>query len=1223
MPPVWTAAQAAAINIRGCDLLVSAAAGSGKTAALTERIIRAITREDNPLDITRILAVTFTRAAAAELRRRISQALSEHLLAEPGNTRLVGQLMLLGSAKICTIDAFYNEIVKTYFQRTNLPAGYRIADDAELTLLQKAVMESLINRSFAAGGTFPVLADNFTGNRDDRQLADFFIGLYENIRVFPEGVGFLSTYAEILKNEAGLGFFHTRAGRVLSDRLCEELECYLWIFNTALANFMDDAAWKAAYSEGYTADRDHILALLEAIRSCDYDTARETALSYSPKKLKTLRNKTPEIERFYSQRNKIKYRLMEIAARYFSRPGSTIPDTFKKTAEVCLGLYDFLSQYEKELREEKLSRGICDFEDIRRITLELLVDQNGQPTDIAREYACRFDEILIDEYQDVDRVQDMIFRALSTCCNRFMVGDIKQSIYSFRGAEPSLFSGYRARYKIWNAGRRYKPEPAGLSVFMSNNFRCDENIINFVNLVCLRIFPACASLGYVPEDNLIFSKKTPAGYRPPPVVVTLIHKGSAEDSGKDAGDSAPGASDNEAMLGQPELRYIAGEISRLLREEKNADGSPVKPGDIAVLCRKRDTCGRVAEALGALGIPATSDNESGYYTDPAVSLIISLLTVIDNPQKDIPLAAVLRSPLFGFTMDDLICIRRQAEESCSLYDALELASTQDGNLAGRCRRFVEKLSAYRVLSRSLPADELLRHILRDISAFSLAGGSEGQERLLRLYEYARRFEAGSFRGLYNFIHYVNNAIEAEAKLGEEAAEPSEDAVNVITIHHAKGLEFNICFVAGCGKEFNFSKIRGADFLPDPEVGPAVRLRDPTGLARVNNQLMRAAVLKQQRCDTEEEMRLLYVAMTRARERLYLTAWLGGRQKLENKLDDIEILRRYPGSFAVLSAKSYLDWLLLSLDREPPAGAPYEFKIITDNEVPQPVRPAPADSRTKKEQEDRTSRDPAELERLFDERFSFVYPHAHLTRLPAKLSVSRLYPGILDEGDNSYDLSEVSGAGKVTVSELLPTTKKPASPPAFAADKKAADSAERGTATHVFLQFCNFERCRAHGIDSELAYLIEKKFISKHLAYLVDKRQIEAFFNSDLYALLSRAKWIRREQRFNILLPASLFTERPGLAAELKDEELLIQGVVDLFFEDGDGRLILCDYKTDHLTPAELADPKLAAAKLGERYKPQLSYYASALSRICGRRPDRVVIYSTPLGGTVDVEVDIF
>ena len=363
---------------RGCDF-VSAAAGSGKTRS-DRRIIR-LSREDNPLDITRILAVTFTRAAAAELRRRISQALSERLLSEPDNTRLAGQLMLLGSAKICTIDAFYNEIVKTYFQRTNLPAGYRIADDAELTLLRKSVMESLINRSFATGGAFPELADNFTSNRDDRTLLDFFIKLYEDIRKYPEGLGFLCSYVELLEKEAEAGFFHTRAGEIFAGRLREELEYYLWILNSALERFSVDAAWTAAHSKGFMADRDHILLLLGAVKARNYDAARQVALSYSPVDLSPLKAKTPAIER-YRRVAQNKKQAENNRSRLFLRPDSAIPIYSEKPPRFA-GLM-ISCQNMKKNSARKSSPAGCDFEDIRRLTLELLVDPNGRPTDIAR-----------------------------------------------------------------------------------------------------------------------------------------------------------------------------------------------------------------------------------------------------------------------------------------------------------------------------------------------------------------------------------------------------------------------------------------------------------------------------------------------------------------------------------------------------------------------------------------------------------------------------------------------------------------------------------------------------------------------------------------------------------------------------------------------------------------------------------------------------------------------
>ncbi len=1269
----WTAAQQAAINITGCDMLVSAAAGSGKTAALTERVIRSLTREDDPCDITRILAVTFTRASAAELRRRISKALSGALTADPGNKRLIRQLMLLGSAKISTIDSFYNEIVRSNFQRLSLPAGLRIADEAELKLLSKSLMEDIIDRGFAASGDpavaraqtgeesvspseatraddpmkyFAALADHFTGNKDDRQLADFFINLYENVRKYPEGIEYLKFGAEKLSEEADKPFFETRAGHLISSSLSEELVFYLKILEAALIQFSENEKQSAAYSDGFSADRDHITSLLAALEKSDYEGAREVALSYKPKGLRPLKgiDKTQKSETYKLWRDKIRDRLRKIAAEDFRRPAESIPETFKKTSDICLQLYIVLSQYEKEMREEKLSRGICDFEDIRRYTLELLIDNDGNPTDIAQNYAARFDEILIDEYQDVDGVQDMIFRALSVSSRRFMVGDIKQSIYGFRGAEPSLFAGYRAAFPPWSAGEggdkqayardnqgeecRGKIERPGVSVFMSENFRCGKNIVDFVNLVCSRIFPACGtSVGYLPEDDLIFSKELPEGYLSPPVEVTLIHKGEPPEEG-DKGE----VMQEQQTADQPEMRYIAAEISRLLAEGKREDGKPIKPSDIAVLCRTRSVCGKVSDALGTLGIHCVSDSSEKYSSDPEVSLMISLLTFIDNPEKDIPAAAVMRSPVFGFTMDELTRIRKRAGKSVSLFEAagnFATAGDEETDCAQKCRDFIARVKAYRVLSRSLPADRLMRRLMRDIPVFSLSGGGG---RILELYEYARQFEAGSFKGLYNFIKYVNNAIEVDAALGVGGAEPGEGAVTVITIHHSKGLEFPICFVAGCGMSFNTARSAKSDFIPDREVGPAARIKDATGLAKINTQIRRAALAGEVRRETEEEMRLLYVAMTRARERLYLTAYC--RTKLESKLAEAEFRRLYGGDFGVLSASSYLDWLLLSLAEGKPEGAPYRFKILTEKDIPLAYRVSTDQSPAA---EPAPKYDSAELEKLFDANFAYTYPHAHLTRIPAKLSVSKLYPGALDrEDDAGAELiegggivigGEEFGASGVTAADRVPTPggmriKKFTITPEFLARKpKEAKGAERGTATHLFLQFCDFSRCLERGIESELAYLAEKRFMSRRLVELVNIRQIKRFFESDLFASLAGARWSRREQRFNILLPASHFSEDPDFSSALSREELLVQGVIDLFFEDANGNLILADYKTDYLTKEELANPSLAARKLGERHRTQLSYYAAALARICGRRPDCVLIYSLPLGGVVEVEVE--
>lgn len=1221
MSHTWTDAQLNAIGLRGCDILVSAAAGSGKTAALTERIIRSLTREDSPADITRLLAVTFTRAAAAELRRRISSALSERLSKDPGNRRLVRQLMLLGSAKICTIDSFYNDIVKSNFQRLSLPAGFRIADDAELSLLQKSLMETLIDTSYTEGDAgFLRIAENFSTNKSDAALSEFLIDIYEAVRKFPEGVSALSKSAEILRNEADAEFFNTRSGRLIADELLRELEYFKSFYHYALSSFTDEKV-AAAYYAAFESDSDFISSLIDAVNGRNYAAARNAINAFAPAGLKGLKapNKTPETESLKDRRSIIKDRIREIAKIYFSQSCETISAAFIGTASICDDLYNFISRYEKDLSEEKLRRGICDFEDIRRYTLTLLVNPDGSPTDIALSWGARFDEIFIDEYQDVDEIQDMIFRAISGNATRFMVGDIKQSIYGFRGAEPSLFASYRADFPPYDLSPD-APLPEfeageGRSVFMSNNFRCDETVIDFTNEVCRKILTACgASVNYLPEDDLIFSKTMPDGSTPRQVSVTVI-KHDDEEGNSEAVFDNDGDEDASAPS---EIKFVSAEISRLLSGEKKADGKPIEPGDIAVLCRSKSTCRAIAEELRRLGIPTVNDGGSDYLSDPGVSLVISLLTVIDNPQKDIPLAAVLRSPFFGFTMDELTRIRRRAPKSTSLYDAVSLAADSDFNYSEKCRAFCQRLDAYRALARSLPADRLMRHILRDTSALSIAEGENGESdigrrRLLRLYEYARQFEAGSFRGLYNFIKYLRGVIESDAEIGNDGAEIGSAAVTVITIHHSKGLEFPVCFVCGCGKSFNFGKESKSDFLPNRAYGPAARLRDSTGLAKISTPIFRASLLDSTRRQVEEEMRLFYVALTRARERLYLTSFY--RFKLEKKLDDAYYKQVCAGDYGALSAKSYLDWLLLTLDLSPAPDAPYTFDIIAESQVPSPipyVKAAQAAERSLSESEIE------ELEVTLDERFAYKYPYSHLTRLPAKLSVSRLYPEVLDE-DEVGEAIEAESGEKIDRESII---KKLAMPSFMSKDDAVseADFAERGTATHVFLQFCDYGRCTEHGVDEEISYLVEKKFISPRIAALVDRGQLEGFFSSEFFGRLRSARWLRREQRFNVLLPAENFSGNPEFKEELEGEELLVQGVIDLFFEDADGRIVLCDYKTDRLTRAELSDHALAAKKLSERHALQLSYYASALEKICGKRPDDILIYSLPLGDVIEVNL---
>lgn len=1221
----WTPSQEAAINAHGHDILVSAAAGSGKTAALTERIIRALTREDGATDITRILAVTFTRAAAAELRQRISRALAARISEAPGDRRLLRQMMLLGSARICTIDSFCSDVVHAGLAQLPLPAGFRIPDQSELTMLKQSVMQDVINAAFATGdAAFAHLADSLTpGNKSDEQLWRLLSETYDKLLELPEGLDYLRRSAELLEAEADMRFYDTRAGRACAAEVGSRMDYYISVLEAAVEELGGDDVTATKYAPAFAADLEHCRAIAGAIRAGDYAAARQVALGYSPLSLGAIRkaDKTPRIEWWAAVRKELLAGLRDtksshtsIQSRAFAQDEDELRRGFERTAVLLHAMHRVLVEYDRRLTEEKQLRALCDFSDLRRYAYTLLVGEDGEPTQLARDYAARFDEIFIDEYQDVTEVQDILFRVVSNGHNRFMVGDIKQSIYGFRGAEPSLFAGYRAAFSA--------PDAEAEAIFMSNNFRCDQPVIDFTNLICSRIFPACgASVGYTAEDDLVFSKPQDDAAPPPvPVNVVLLTKAEADEDAPDndstaAAHRAASEADDEEDVGT-EATYIAARISELLASGHRNDGARLTPGCIAVLCRTKGACADVTEALEALGIPTVSDSSRGYYTRPEVSLMISLLTVIDNPQRDVALAAVLRSPLFGFSMDEMSRIRKNADKKASLYDAVMAYRDVDDETAHKCRELIRRLEGYRGMARTLPSDRLLRGLYRDTSILSLCRDAAARADLERLYEYARQFESGAFRGLYNFIQYINRAIAQGDDGGAADAEPGSDAVTVQTIHHSKGLEYPVCFICGGAHAFNFADAKKT-FIFSRRLGPGLCIKDRTGLASLRTPLHSAAALDSIRLQTEEEMRLLYVAMTRAREQLVITAsCVRGQPRRQLRA---ELAREFGHPYSTLHATSYIDWLLPSLSLTPPPGACYRVDTIPVNAMPAPIPYTPA-AQPAVNEVPMSSASQAELEREFERRFDFVYPYRHLEQLPAKLSVSKLYPGMLDEDDDSApDTTGVSKLGTtVFTPEFLVRSKA-------SGDKKtprsAITSAERGTATHVFLQFCDFDRCASRGVAAELERLTAHGFIPASMAEAVNLRQLEAFFGSRFFAELRGATELHREQRFNIMLPAAAFSEQAEISASLAGEQLLVQGVIDLFFTDAAGRLVLCDYKTDYLTPAQLADRALAQALLSERHRTQLSYYAAALTRICGRRPDVIVIYSLPLGDTVEVDVE--
>ena len=1220
----YTPAQSAAIEERRKTLLISAAAGSGKTATLTERVIRSLCDAENPVDISRMLIVTFTRAAAAEMRDRIEAALLKALKNDPQNKRLLRQLLLLPGAKISTIDAFCTDVTRRGAATLGISPTFRIADESERVLLAYDVLNDLIDECY--DGAYPAisaedfeeLAESVTGVRDEARLADVFFDLAKKMAGFAEGVSLLRDRAERFSAELRMPLDETRAAKSAVAATERFLLHYIKIWESfAEARLLFDGK-----AEKYLPLLDAELSGLHALLSAAKNGYVALSAAVSSRGISFARmpsvkkdGLSPEALEYAALRKQFKEEYQDICKDYFAFSAENIKEALEKTVRFEEGLARFFEEYERRFRARKTERGVCDFEDVERYALQLLV-KDGKPTPLAKSLSKTYDYIYIDEFQDTNSLQDAIFRAIARKDNLFMVGDVKQSIYSFRNAEPAIFASYKKAF----LPLREAENASAASIFMSQNFRSDTAVIDFTNRIFDTVFAhAGASIAYTADDRLEYAKRKPEVGAPTEV---WLFDGKPRDGEEemetgdrfidtdtdeeDDSDDLDGLFDTPDVL-DAEAVAVAREIHRLIREERLDNGSPIKPSDIAILLRgNRADAFLFAEAIRREGIPASSESDVSFFLNPEIMLVLSLLNVIDNPYRDIPLAALLRSPLYRFTMDELVRIRMAKKDGGSLYEALCLYAegAADAESREKAKAFLSELRSFRRMAEGVPVDRLLRRLYNETGLLSVSQrGEEGRQRrahLFLLYQYARRFEASSFRGLYNFISYVNTVIREEREVSELSSSDEDlSAVKIVTIHHSKGLEFPVCFLCRASKGYNERDNKQA-LLFHKDYGAVTRFHDETGLARVGNLFYRAVSRELTCLGREEEMRVLYVALTRARERLYVTAKARDGEAADKLLERGTLAHKYMSPYLVYSMNNYASLVLSTVTGNEPyvrlTSFPYE-ELSAEKTM---ASDADGDGQA--------SVDEGELRR----RFSFRYPYAAVSEMPSKLSVSRLYPTVLDDtGDD----------GETLFGEEAETAAASYRLPSFATERGEADAARRGTATHLFMQFCDYGRLVTHTAAEELSRLVSDRFITEADADLVFLEEIEAFRRSELLKTLLSAKSLHRELRFHASLPAERFTAEEGRRAALRGEYVFVQGVMDCVAVEENGDYVLVDYKTDRLTPYEKTHKEAARKKLCARHREQLSYYASAATEIFGRPPRAVLIYSLPLADTVEVKVN--
>ncbi len=1249
----YTPAQERAVFFGDGNLLLSAAAGSGKTAALTGRISQLLI--EDRADLSEMLIVTYTRAAAAEMRTRISKRLRE--LAADGH-RVGRHLAALPAADISTIHSFLYKSLRPYFPSLGLSPDYRITDQQTADAVKSAAMRDVVNDFFSQNEgfsqkdghsqnesvqkptvSFAELADVIGQARDAEALDEELLRIAQSLVSAAEDESALDRYADLLDTAAD-GVMTSPYGTLLRDRLEILSKHYFKILSECADEFPAYPKVEKAYAPALRNDLDWLERVQNAVRSCSYDDLRAVFTAYAPTKLGSLRaeNVCESSARYKFHRDLLKQDIKHFTEALFPFTEAEIRASATRTAAVLRCAKTVLAAYFKELEKRKRAASMLEYSDLETLAIRLFLNPDGTPTNAAREVGSRYKYIFIDEYQDTNRVQDRIFRAIAETGVRFMVGDIKQSIYRFRGAEPEVFADYRRAWDVLDPSAPADSLPpfspdAGNALFMSENFRCDNPVVQFVNMVSDYTLPH-GGIPYDDGDALIHAKTETAAA---PVEVCLIECPRASSGEED--DEKSSAADKNGRRQNPEALYVARQICGMIGKYAPDGSTVLRASDIAILLRSpspRSALSAAADyenALAAYGIPVKMKSSRPVTSYASVQLLLCLLNTVDNPLRDIPTAGALRSPVFGFTLDDLVALRESsADTEMPLYLLCEQAAQSgetDRTLREKCARFLDWVARHKTSSRGMPADRYLEVLLSDVRLFSIdgiRGNPTERDAVNALCTMARTYEGSGetgptkFGGISGFLTYL---ADTEGMNDESTAPADTDAVSIMSIHTSKGLEFPVCFLAECAKRRNTADERG-NVLIDRELGIGMYLPDDGGLVRCGNFLRCAIAEKMREESVAEEMRMLYVALTRARNRLIVTAKVSNTEKL---LAEAEMTRDDADGYYVGNQGTYIHWIV-------GAAAKYgnsDFYRIT--QLHESAIFEEADAVSSPEAETSADEKPTlseEKKAGLRSRFGFIYPHDHLAAIPSKLSVSGLYPEILDENRRPDTLYTITESGFTPV-EDLPAAEEdtPAEPekkthlrPRFMTGESDVRATDRGSATHTFLQFADFPRLAETGAEAELERLVQTRHLSPKLAETVSVRELNRFTRSTLMQKILRSPDVYREFRFNTRMAAESFTADPELREKLRAEgiKITVQGVVDCVFRDPDsGKLVLVDYKTDRLTNEEWNDRAKAHAKLLGRHRNQLLYYRDICGKMFGEEIAETVLYSTVLGECISVK----
>ncbi|MBQ9941193.1 MAG: UvrD-helicase domain-containing protein [Clostridia bacterium] len=1164
----WTRGQQSAINSRNSTLLVSAAAGSGKTAVLTNRIIEKIINDK--CEITDFLVVTFTRAAASEMKNKITRALRNKISQNPSDRHLRRQIMLIDQAKISTIDSFCMSLIKENFNLLALPAGIRIMDESESKVFLKRKTEEVLEKFYKKydnipGSDFHIVVETLSGDRDDRRLLDTLSNIYKMINAYPQPVKLLETLNVRIGQEtdecrAGkMDIFDTVWGGYFQKYTLRRLEQADECLNLAMDLCYNDTALEEKYLPALKVDKPYIEALYAAVKSGDYIKARNWINSYSP----TAFGRVVKCEDEYAKqrvkklREAVKDTIKGLQTELFCYDRETIFEQCEKTCKMGGIIVDMVRELMMSDREEKIQKSIIDFSDLSHLTFEALVRegtfdyQSGsfEKTPLAEKLTGEFTEIFIDEYQDTNLLQDAIFNAISNGHNLFMVGDLKQSIYRFRGADPSIFRKYKDGFEYHTE----KTTTEKQKIFLSENFRSNRGVLDFVNRLFSDTMNILSPDSYIEEDMLVCTKSDQT-------IVPELHLFN-----KNGGDS----DEDYGTVGEAEWEYIAYEIIRLCKGKYSY-------GDIAVLARDSKELLKIKAVLDSHGVPCITENRESLFDRSEILVMLCILNTIDNPRRDMYLIGAMTSPFFCFTSDELYSIRLFSDANsllgagndCFLSAVDYYRQNKNDTLSEKINAFLEMFEKWREYSTEVGVSALIRKIYNDTSALSVMNTHISRDNLISFYDFAKEFEKKDLKGLFVFITYINDIIEN----GHSVNVPQQngDTVHLMTMHKSKGLEFPVCFVSALSKKMNTRDIYG-NLIINKEIGISLRHSDAEGIVVYDTLHRRVSSILEKNKQYEEEMRLLYVALTRAKERLILTASVP-----ESKISPFGAVTV---GYDISKALTLYDFISASLRSDPcycdlsPEKTVYSEKLAL-NVILHDCFVSPDSYIEKNEIQEK------EIHSIAPDDIIFEYDNTKFASVPQKLSVSQLHLGLTDDTDDKQ-------------------TVFPYSAPAFISGREHNYAAAKGTAMHTFVQFCDYEISARKGCEYEAQRLLREKFITQEQYEMLDFSKLDGFFRSELYNnKIKHSSFLRREMRFNILVDSEkIDNSAPG-------EKVLIQGVIDCFFRNPDGSYTVVDFKTDRLSDAD---------EFIERHHTQLDFYSYAVSDMTGEKVSEKIIYSFELG----------